>query len=122
MKKIMLVILTALLVSTVEAETYSFDYVSTSDVDYLVINNQSFSDLRVRFCAGTKCDIATVPTGKSVKIKIDIEFEEDYNTVLIPVKFECRDSSGDIVRVTWKMDNNHHDINLTLLPDEGWSF
>lgn len=122
MKKITVILAALLLASIAETETYSFDYVSTSDVDYLIINNHSFSDLRVRFCAGTRCDIATVPEGKSVKIKIDIEFEEDYNTVLIPVQFECRDSSGDNVRVMWKMDNSHHDINLTLLPDEGWSF
>lgn len=118
MKKITVILAALLLASIVWAEAYSFGYMSPSEVENLVIKNHSFSDLRVRFCAGTRCDIVTVPKDKSVEIKIDI----DEDCVLIPVQFECRDSSGDNVRVMWKMDNSHHDINLTLLPDEGWSF
>ncbi len=104
------------------AEVYRFDYVSTNDVDYIVIKNQSQADLRVRFCAGSCCSVVTVASGRAEKVRIDIEYEEDYNTVVIPVQFECRDRSGASVPVTWTMDNSHHDINITLLPDEGWSF
>ena len=104
------------------AEVYRFDYVSTNDVDYVVIKNQTQADLRVRFCAGSCCAVVPVPSGKAEKVRVDIEYEEDYNTDVIPVQFECRDRSGASVPVTWLMDNAHHDINITLLPDDGWHF
>lgn len=121
MKKIAMILIALMLaVAAGVAEVYKFDYVLTTDVDYITIKNQSQVDLRVRFCAGSCCAIVLVPSGKTEKIKIEIE--ENSGGVIIPMQFECRDRSGASIPVTWLMDSNRHDINVTLLPDEGWHF
>ena len=122
MRKIAVVLIALVFtVASSVAEVYRFDYLAREGrVDYMSIKNQSQIDLRIRLCIGSCCTLVSVPSGKTEEVGINF-----YNgrAIVIPVQFECRvDGSGESVSVMWLMDNRGNDINVTLLPDEGWHF
>lgn len=119
MKKICAVFISLVLLSfCMSAKEYHTSVtVDGEDIDDLVFVNNTDSNLTVRFDGINKSDIFDLAKGATKEIDANCQVSGTYQ-----VRFEVKDSNGNIKDVTWTMEYKKKDIIITLNNDSGWSF
>lgn len=119
MKKIFAVFLSLfMLIVCMSAKEYHTSVtVDGEDIDDLVFINNTDGNVTIRYEGINKSGVFDLAKGATKEIDANCQVSGTYQ-----VRFEVKDSNGNLKDVTWTMEYKKKDINITLTEDSGWSF
>ena len=87
------------------------------DIDDLVFINNTDGNVTIRYEVINKSGVFDLAKGATKEIDANCQVSGTYQ-----VRFEVKDSNGNLKDVTWTMEYKKKDITITLTEDSGWSF